>query len=371
MIKKATSKELMDSIQNTEDSINSLRGEMITLKDSIDKKLQIMKCIEEYVMDRQQKMNRKIENGIQKDSNNRILFADSDIVDGVYTIFGTSIMPQMVHTPQNIFNFDTVTGETYKDNCSITLNDAADPDYRGMLMHDSIVNQPMAFKEFDTPIVTIDVKVNPSQLLGSTEFNTIEILPYLPGSFDILSIEIYSMQDQILKITDPVSTISSTIRDVGATRIMTDRKYDLYECKIQVRLNYANANGRYPFGLKHLYFLNAEYNPDSYVVVRMTQNKYVKSVSEKIKEEKQAKFISTVGESVKVADQTGIVESTLKEEQIKLYMDFNNGVLAYPITTSQGDRINEISRDITEMYVSVPLVRSTISLEFEDITFKS
>ena len=369
-IKKTTSKQLMDVLQESEDTITELTANVASMKLTLDKRLQIMKNIQEYVMKEQGIVKELVSKGVQKDVNNRIVFAQSNIVDGHYELFGTTIQPQFLKSPTNVFNFETATGAVFKDNCSVTLNDVSNPDYRAMLMHDSIPDQGMAFDEFDSPIVDLSVKVNPEQLLGATSFNTIELVPYLPGSFDILSIEIYSMQDRMLDNSQPTSQINTQLMSVGDCRIMTDRRYNLYECRIRFRLNFKNSSGKYPFGIKHIYFLDAEYNPQSYAVVKLTQNKFLDLIGDDISLKTTGKFIRSIDDKIKVIDQTGEVETTCKDERIKLYMDYEDGALAYPIMTSKGFQENELARDIREMYVCVPLVRSTVSLTFKRITLK-
>lgn len=369
-IKKSNSKQLMDIMQQSEDKIKKLSSDVASMRLTLDKRLQVMKNIQEYILLNQSNLKETVSKGILKDVNNRIVFAQSNIVDGKYELFGTTIQPQFLKRPTNVFNFETSTGATFKDNCSVTMNAVSDPDYRAMLMHDSIPDQAMAFNEFDVPVVELDIKINPEQLLGATSFNTIEIVPYLPGSFDILSIEIYSMQDHMLKNTNPSSQINTQLMSMGDCRIMTDRRYNLYECKIRFRVNYRNSSGKYPFGLKHIYFLDAEYNPESYVIVKQTQNKFLSMIDDDITVKNTGKFINFVSDKIKVIDQTGEISTTCKDENIKLYMDYEEGALAYPINTSKGVERNELTRDIKSMYVYVPLVRSTISMTFDKIELR-
>lgn len=370
MIKKATSKQLMDILEQSSDKIQQIRSDMSSMKVTLDKRLQIVRNIEEYLAQETSIISDTIAEGIQKEANNRIVFASANIVDGNYDIFGTTIHPQIIGKPTNVFNFETSTGAAFKDNCSVKINGEADAEYRALLMHDSIPGQAMAFKEFDSPTVTLDIKLNPAQLLGPTAFNMMELVPFIPGSFDITSIRIWSQQDRMLGETKETSRIITELKKVGACRIMTDNRYNLYECRITFRLNFKNSNGRYPFGIRHLYFLNTNLNPQSYCIVKLTQNKFLDSIGDDIKLRRQSKFYDTISEKVKVADQTGYVSSTCKDEGVQLYMDYASGALADPISTTKGFTENSIAQDIRTMYVKVPIIRSTISLSFDKIKLR-
>ena len=180
-----------------------------------------------------------------------------------------------------------------------------------MLMHDSIVGKSISFEEFDTPDITIEIEINPSDLLGATNFNIIEILPYIPGSFDITGIKVFTMQDYRTNNTTVASlTIMNTISDVGASRIMIDQTRELWKIILNVHVNFSNSNNKYPFGLKHIYFLKGDYNPNSNIVFKVTKNKYIDWISE----------------DIIIHDQNGKYESTCSEQNIKLYMEYNDGV---------------------------------------------
>jgi hypothetical protein len=221
-------------------------------------------------------------------------------------------------------------------------------------MHDSITGQDICFEEFDIPELEIHIKINPGELLGTTEFNVIEFMPYLPGSFTINSLDIYSLQGYYMNETVADSSMPGGIKNVGVCRLLADDKYNLYELVMKVTLNFKNSNGKYPFGLKHLYFLNADMNVESYVVVKVKQNKY----------------IDTISEDVVVTDQTGSVDSSCREENMELYIEWSNGVGIDSIATTKGLTSNPIPRDIKEFYVKYPIQRSTMAIQFNEISLR-
>ena len=124
--------------------------------------------------------------------------------------------------------------------------------------------------------------------------------------------------------------------------------------RLGVYLNFRNSNGKYPFGIKHLYFLNANFNPNSYAVFKIQENKY----------------IETISENVIITDQTGTVESSCTEENMELYIDWTNGIGIDSIATSKGLTINPVVRDTNTFYVYYPILRSTMAFQFESVTLR-
>ena len=126
----------------------------------------------------------------------------------------------------------------------------------------------------------------------------------------------------------------------------------MYACEIDIRVNFQNAAGKYPFGLKHLYFLNCNYNPNSYMVFYVDRNRYIDWVSD----------------DIVIRDQDGLRLTTCTNEGIELYMEYNDGKLSSEITPSKGLNQNTIARNIYGFYVKVPIKKGTISLKFNEIS---
>lgn len=349
-----TSKQLMSVLDDAQNRISSLENAAAILKLNLDSRLSVIRNIQEYEDKQVKELLDIMNNGINSEQNKKIVCGRTDIVQGVYEKFGSTIHPQFLKTPTDVFNFKTTSGYSYKDNAAVTVNEITKPKYVSMLMHDSINGQDPFFEEYDTPVLDISIKVNPGELLGTTAFNLLEIVPFIPGSFDITSLEVCSLQGYYIGDTIADSAIPHEIKNVGVSRILIDSTINLYELKLSVRINFRNSNGRYPFGIKHLYFLNASFNPSSYAVFRIRENKY----------------IDTISEAVTVTDQTGVVESTCKEERIELYVDWVDGIGVDSIVTSKGLTNNPLVRDTRSFYIYYPIPRSVISIQFDNITLR-
>ena len=354
MIKTKTSKEFMDILEESSNTISEIKDDLVSIKKELSNKLKLISNIQEYNEKETTQLTLIAENGISADSSKTILLTEQNL-DGNYSIYGTTIMPAVSNSPYNILNMSSSTGRIFKNNANVYIDDEKRPDFVYALMDDSISTKHVAFDVFDNDTIELNVVIDPGQLLGSTKFNTIEILPYIPGSFDIERIEIFTMQDYKTQDEDPSYTINNGMTDVGISRILMENKMDLWQCKMTIKLKYKNSDGKYPFGLKHIYFLNANYNTSSYVVTEIKKDNYIDWISE----------------DIVIIDQYGKRNSTCKEEGIELYagrVEGNGGdELVYQIKTSKGINQHSITRNINTVYAKIPVSKGIIAIKFDNI----
>lgn len=353
MIQKMSSKDIMDLLSKSQDSITDVRNNINKTKEGLANKLRIVQNMQEYEAAEFRNIQEKLDAGAG--SVKDILVFGDESMDGMYNRFGTTIHPAFVKSPHDIFNLSSVTGKIFKGNMNVRLNDTLKEEYKNMLMDDSISNKGVTFEEFDTDTVTMNIEVNLGDLIGDTSFNIMEIVPYIPGSLSIESIELYTIEDAQASTSTPSFHFYREIPSIGSCRIMLDQTRKFYNLFVTFKLNFRNSNGKYPFGLKHLYFLKGDYNPDSKVVVKIEENDYIDWISE----------------DIVVHDQNGVYDSTLKDEGIKLYMTYTNGALSYEIAPSHGLTQNVIPRNIKSFYASIPVKRSMTSIRFKKIATRS
>lgn len=352
--KKLSSRDLMSLLDNTYSRISTMENNIAGLKLNLDSRLSVIRNIQEYEQKRMTELTDLVEEGKWINQANKIILVNANIISGQYEIFGSSIHPKFLKEPTDILNYKTVNGYAFKDNAIVSINETVKPKYIAALQHDSILDQDICFEEFDTPNLEIEFKINPGKLLGSTNFNLIELVPYIPGSFDVSNIEIYSLQGYYMEDNTPDSSITNTIHNVGVSRILIDRTITMYKVKMNIKINYKNQNGAYPFGIKHIYFLNADFNTDSFVVIKSDQVGY----------------IDTISENLTVVDQTGRVDTTCKEEGMELFIEWDNGIGIDQIATSKGINNNPLPRDIKSFYIKYPIKRSTNSIQFNSIELR-
>ena len=350
MILKITSKDIMDLLETSTESIQSIKDSVNTIESELEKRIQVIKNIQEYALKEMYDLTDSFNSGISSSVEDINILTRSELY-GIYDIYGTCVQPKLLKTPTDIFNFGSVAGKIFKNNANVKIADVIKESYKNMLMHDSINGKSITFEELDVPDVKIEIEINPNDLLGATSFNTIEILPYIPGSFDITDVKIYTMQEYQTHTSTADLHITNTIPRISAERILLDKSRDLWKIEFTVHIRFQNSNGKYPFGLKHLYFLNNNLNPNSNIVFKVSKSDYIDWISE----------------DIIIQDQNGIYETTCSDENIRLYIDYTNGVFSYEIATSKGLTQNSIPRNIKEFWVSMPLDRSIRSIKFKKI----
>lgn len=354
MIPKMSSKDLMDLLEQSQKSIKDIRDEIGNVRDRLDQKTAVISNAQEYAMNELLNINEALK-AAQSNTGDIIVFGNENM-SGAYSRFGTTIHPAFTKEPHDIFNLSSVTGKIFKNNMIVKINDIAKEEYKNMLMHDSITDKGITFEEFDSSKLKLEILVNRDALMGGTEFNIIEFMPFIPGSFTIKDIMLYTMADALVESQKgPSFGFYRDIPAVGNCRFMLDQNRTLYRIVMDIELNFRNSNGKYPFGLKHLYFLKGNYNPNSNIVVKISRRDYIDWVSDEIT----------------LHDQNGISSSTLKEEGIKLYMNYTGGALSYEIEPSHGLSHNVIPRNIKDIFVSIPVKKSMISIRFKEIALRN
>lgn len=341
--------ELMNDFNVCLQDVEIIKKEMDDIANQINLKLDIINTYDVYTNTLLENL-RLEENNIKKD---RIIFNSKPekLMGGNYGLYGQTIHSKFVKMPANIFNFITETGPIYKDNAIVEFYDKNDPDhkdykyqYSDMLKYETDVSKNDVYKVFSKDTVTMAVQVNIGHFSGGTQFNMIEICPYLPGSFSIEAIRIYSTDQYYKKdMLFADKEINKTFSKIGSMRIALNEKINLYRIEFDIRLHY-QLNG-FPFGLRHLYFYNADMDSQSdYVIVEVKKDDY----------------ISRVGQDIALIKPDGTINTTADKVGIKYYMFYDNNVLQTPLT-------NPIARNITKFYAKIPLREPLIGIEFKDI----
>lgn len=365
MIPKMSSAELNDIMLQSKDEIKSVSDKIDSIKLEMEKKLLITEYDNQYTNLRIQEIKNNI---IQPTPGFRSFTKDCT---GAYDSYGYSSHPKFLRNPLNMFNIELSNGQIFfRDDVKVMINSVNDDSYKSMLMHDSLAAKDIFFKEFDTDTLEISISADATNPLGPTLFNTIELDSYLPGSYDIVDITYsyydvngnkntdMSLKDALYSYRDSAAQ-DILMKEVGQTRLILPDKVSLIDITFKLKLNYSfDKQGKkvYPFGLKHLYFYEADYNVSStvktggiaygsYIITTITSNQYINMVYDEIA------LRSTIGN----------IDTRLTAEKIELYLDYVDGVLDTPI--NPGD---EIPRNTNTIYVRIPLVKleSIIGIQF-------
>lgn len=345
MIYRNNSKELMDRFAKAETDIKNLDVRLDSFVKNVQNKTQVIHETNKYI---EYSLNTLAEKG-SADDNDKIVFAYEDnIVSGAYGIYGQTIHPRFLNS-NNIFNFKTSVGPVYKDVATVKINDDTKKQYADLLKDDAVLDQQPVFNLYKDNAVSLTITIPSDSSLIDREFNVIELCPFLPGSFDIVT----------MTITEEDGTeydYPGDIEKCGCMRICFPTKMQLKEISFVFRLNYQTIGSLYPFGFRHIYFLNADY-ADSSIVIPVTKKSYINYISEE----------------VSVHDQYGThntLNDTCSKWGIRAFMYFNNNILENEITPLYGSNQSYISRNIKTFYLQIPISTSLISMEFKKIDLR-
>ncbi len=343
---------MMEEFNSALFNIEKLNIDLASIKSNMNTKLNVINSYNLYTSN--QLENLRLSNiGLD---NNRYVFArkKDKIVDGQYGIYGQTIHAAFAKMPSNVFNFLTETGPIFKNNAIVEFYDKNDNEelinrdykvaYSDMLKYESDTTKNDVFKVFEKDTFTMAIQVNIGNLSGGTNFNMIEFCPYLPGSFNIEAIRIWNVDQYYTQDLDvPYKSISTEYDNVGTMRIALDEKIALYRIEFDIKINY-QMNG-YPFGLRHLYFYDADMNTENdYIVLEVNKDDY----------------IGHVGQDIILMTPYGNINTTADQHGIEYYMFYNNGAFQTPLS-------NPIARNITKFYAKIPLKEPLIGIEFKDI----
>ena len=337
MIKKPTTSEVMAVFTNAVKDADALRTDLGAAKEQLEKKLSLMDTQYEYALD--SLMNLK---GSLPEGSSKIVFAAEEKY-GQFDSFGMTVHPKLAKDPRNLFNYLTTRGYLYKGNVSATANGAESKMLTEALKHDSIGGKDAFIEEFQVDTMDIVITPNLKTPLGSLRCNMIEFQPFLPGSFNIEYINVYSRDDMY----HPAHVISGGIANVGSQRVILSEKVDVGKVEMRVKLLYKNSNGAYPFGLRHLYFLEANFVSGSHVIVRTDRNRNIEKIYDDI--------------AIKTQYGSSKNESS-KDWGIRYYAAYDGENLTREIETSTETVPSIISSNVKAVFLYIPLTTSLISI---------
>lgn len=372
---KNTSKYFTELVESMQQEYNDLETSIIKQHNSYDKKLEIMNAVLEYSNYLNNQMSRYIDS--LKDGNrinetifdgetvlkkniynaNKILFADTNKVleaNSNYEKYGNCIHPKIVGNLDNLLNFNSAAGYIFKNSATVSINEEVKEEYIDVLKHDTILNKMPTFYQYSSDTVTLTIEFPDNPIVGSATCNAIEISPFLAGASILKNITIITTPGTQLSNKAIVIDYDQPLED---TRILFDNTYSIKTMVLNFKLTFVNNLGMYPFGLRHIYLYNANFDTkNSNIVIKNEYKNLIKYINDNI-------IISD-----QLADEVGNRYSkhntTCSEMDIKLYSHLSNGNLLYPIETHARDIVNQISRNTKVFYADIPVKKAMYSIEF-------
>lgn len=372
---KNTSKYFTELVESMQQEYNDLETSIIKQHNSYDKKLEIMNAVLEYSNYLNNQMSRYIDS--LKDGNrinetifdgetvlkkniynaNKILFADTNKVleaNSNYEKYGNCIHPKIVGNLDNLLNFNSAAGYIFKNSATVSINEEVKEEYIDVLKHDTILNKMPIFSQYSSDTATLTIEFPDNPIVGSATCNAIEISPFLAGASILKNITIITTPGTQLSNKAIVIDYDQPLED---TRILFDNTYSIKTMVLNFKLTFVNNLGMYPFGLRHIYLYNANFDTkNSNIVIKNEYKNLIKYINDNIVISDQS--------ADEVGNRYSKHSTTCSEMDIKLYSYLSNGNLLYPIETHARDIVNQISRNTKVFYADIPVKKAMYSIEF-------
>lgn len=341
MIPVMSSQELNEIFSEAQSANMKFEQKINSLKEDINKKITIIKYENDFIS---QKLD-IIDTGVIASEN---LASFNNNSYGVFNSYGYLVHPKFKKTPVDIFNLKLPSGDNFfKTNLLATVNGINKPEYVNLLMADNHLEKSIVFEEFDKENISIEYELVNDYTLGVMRFNTIEIDPYMYGAYDLSAIKIYTLDSTNNLSSIPTHTVD-TINNVGRTRVILPEKAKFAKVVFDFKLNYKterNFIDIYPFGLKHIHFLECDYNEESFVITQVMSNDHIQYVM------KDLTLFTTAGKK----------DVNAEEYDIEVYTDYINNTLTGNVILSSDAGIYRIPKNTKTLYVKIPLIKENPS----------
>lgn len=335
-IPKMSSQEYNDIFSKAQASTMEFEQKIQAIKNDINKKMMIIKYENEFI-------NKKL------DAVNAGLIANDKVVSfdynsyGVFNSYGYMVHPKFKKSPIDIMNLKLPDGNNFfREGVVAKVNNEERPEYVNVLMSDNHVSKKIVFEEFDTDNVSIEYTLDNQYNLGVMRFNTIEIDPYLYGAYDLLSIEIYTLDSSNTISAEPTH-ITNGYSNIGRTRIVLPDKIKFAKIVFNFKINFKtekNTVDVFPFGLKHIHLLESDFIEDSFIISEFVSDK----------------FIEYVMDDMWVYSVNGKYKIDAHEYNIEVYTDYENNTLMGKVNLSSDAGIYRIAKNTKKLYVKIPLI---------------
>jgi hypothetical protein len=332
-IPKMSSQQLLDVLNGSQEKISNMKTGIENIKRDIENKLIVMRHETGFVME---EFKRLEEGDMIQVPYTKIFAKDSN---GYYDHFGAVVHQKFTKPPINIYNIKVAgTGEIYfRNDVKVSVNGVYKDVYQSMLKHDGVPSKEIYFEEYQSPQIAIEIEQDLQKQLGPTYFNTIEIDPFLPGSFNISKIRIYAKNEDGTLNETPYEL--GPINNTGKIRVKLPKRMEFTRVNIFASINYQVSNDDkliYPFGIKHLYFYDAEFKSDSMVLATIEADNN----------------IAIIDDAITVKTPLGNIETTITDRKIRLFLDLDKSTGTLSSEVYPG---SEIARNSKILYTRVPI----------------
>lgn len=335
-----STQELNSIFANAQKQTIEFEQKIQAIKNDINKKMMIVKYENEFI-------NKKL------DAINTGLIANDKIAAfdhnsyGIFNDYGYMVHPKFKKTPIDIMNLTLPNGDNFfRDGLIAKVNNIEKPEYINLLMSDNHISKSIVFEEFDKDNVSIEYNLSNQYTLGVMRFNTIEIDPYLHGAYDLLSVDIYTL-DKTNNISAEPTYQFNGFNNIGRTRIVLEEKIKFAKIVLNFKINYKTERNNiniYPFGLKHIHFMESDFIEDSFVITQFISDKFIEYVmKDMILYTTQGKF-----------------NINAEDYKIEVFTDYENNTLMGKVNLSSDAGIYRIPKNTKTVFVKIPLIKKDL-----------
>ena len=375
---KKTSKYFVDLVESMKEDYTNLQSSINNQHNSYNKKLEIMNTMLEYNnslssrlekdFDALRENNRIVEamydgNAMHRKNifnSNKVLFVDSNKIlknNSSYDTYGNCIHPKVIGNLENVLNFNSSVGYIFKPSATVSINGESNSEYVNILKHDTIVDKAPVFNQYTDNVLTVTIDFPDNPLIGATNCNAIELSPFLAGAAVLKAITIITTPGTQLSNDAIIMDYDQPLED---TRILFDSIYAIKTLTLSFDLTFVNNLGLYPFGLRHIYLYNANFDTErSNIVIRNDYQNLIKYIDDNI--------IISNQDGSDTSNKYSAHETTCSEQGIKLYSYYANNNLLYQIETHTRDLANQLSRNTKVFYADIPVKKAMYSIEFKKV----
>lgn len=375
---KNTSKYFVDLVESMKEDYIKLQSSINNQHKSYNKKLEIMNAVLEYNNSLTVRLEKdfdalKENNRISEatyDGNilhrknifnsNKILFVDTTKIlknNSSYDTYGNCIHPKVIGNIENVLNFNSSVGYIFKPTAVVSINGETSQEFTDVLKHDTIADKLPTFDQYTDNVLTLTIEFPENPIVGSANCNAIELSPFLAGAAVLKTITIITTPGTQLTNDAVIMDYNQPLED---TRILFDNIYSIKSLTLSFDLTFVNNLGLYPFGLRHIYLYNANFDTErSNIVIRNDYQNLIKYIDDEI--------VISNQDADNTSNKYSAHKTTCSEQGIKLYSYYANNNLLYQIETHTRDTANQLSRNTKTFYADIPVKKSMYSIEFKKV----